>query len=342
MLSVSPTKNKPADDIKTRMDFVTYAADNYANWIEYWLESTSRSNPDARLWVYDVSKTPTLDLQHLTNRFANAYLVHWPPTKWKSPDWIEELDFQFFWPNFDLREELKYLSRRLRYKLTGYKKHDWMTDKKQHAAGKRWFLHLSCLKPHIIRDALLKSGRPVAFVDADAMVLKRLDHFPVSSADACVTVVDKDQLRIGGPWEPPGPDGPLPVTLINAGVLFLNNTAGASCLIDAWIQEIDRIRHGSGDQTALANLLHRLSPQFHEIMQPFSIATQCGKSLITPLPCALYNQVRLPRDGQTISNDVSIAHFVGSWKQPEHWATVKKTIHTTWDQRGLNKNTQNW
>ena len=317
------------------LDFVTYAADNYAHWIKYWLMSTSRTNPDAHLWIYDVSTKPSSTFRELAARFPNAQVIHWPPACWQSPPWIDELNFYFFWPGFNLRDELKYLSRRLRYRITGQKKHDWMIDKNRFVAGKKWFIHLSCIKPHIIRDAMARGNRPLAFVDADAVVLSHFAQFPAATADMAVTVVDPDQVRIGGKWETPGPDGPLPVLVINAGVMFFSHSPGALHLLDAWIKEIARVRHASGDQTALANLLYRHNPHFHETLSTFHVSTENGGVLVATLPCARFNQVRIPRDGQGINDDIAIAHFVGSWKQPEHWQQVGETIRQTWTRRNL-------
>jgi len=162
----------------THLDFVTYAADNYAHWIAYWLESASRSNPDSRLFVYDISAHPSANLQRLVDRYRNAELIPWQQIAWKSPSWIAETDFEFFWRNFNLRDEIKYLSRRLRYLLTGQRKHDWMIDKRAFVANKQLFIHMSCQKPHILRDAWARSNRPLAFVDADAVVLAHLPGYP--------------------------------------------------------------------------------------------------------------------------------------------------------------------
>ena len=317
------------------LDFVTYAADNYAHWIEYWLVSTSRTNPDSRLWIYDVSASSSSILKQLAAHFPNAQVIPWPPACWQSPDWIDRLDFHSFWPGFNLRDELKYLSRCLRYRITGKKKHDWMIDKERFVVGKKWFLHLSCIKPYIIRDAMTRGNRPLAFVDADAVVLSHFEQFPAATADIAVTVVDTDQIRIGGKWEQPGPDGPLPVSVINAGVIFINSNPSAFHLIDAWIKEIARVHHPSGDQTALSNLLYRHNPYFYETKIPFPVSTDNGTVLVMALPCARFNQIRIPRDGRGISNDVAIAHFVGSWKQPEHWQEIGEIIRQTWSLRDL-------
>jgi len=271
----------------------------------------------------------------LAARFPNAQVIPWPPARWESPAWIEDLDFKFFWPGFNLRDELKYLSRRLRHRLTGRRKHDWMIDKAKFVASKQFFIRICCQKPHIMRDAWTRSDRPLAYVDADAVVLERFDAYPGGDTDFAVTLVDADQVRIGGEWEPTGPDGPLPVVLINAGVMFANRSQGAKVLLDDWIAELDRVRHGGADQTALANLLHRHAPRFHETGKLARVATATGDALVAGLPCARYNQVRIPRNGQGIGDEVAIAHFVGSWKQPEHWPQVGDTVRQAWARRHL-------
>lgn len=317
------------------IDFVTFAADNYAGWLEHWLDSVSRSNRESRLFVYDVSSKPSAALARLAARFDNTQIIPWPESTWHSPAWVDGLDFSFLWPGFNLRDELKYLSRRLRYRLTGRRKHDWMIDKAKFVASKQFFIRICCQKPHIIRDAWTRSDRPLAYVDADAVVLERFSVYPGGDTDFAVTLVDPEQARIGGSWEPLGPDGPLPVALINAGVLFVNRCQGAKILLDAWIAEMSRVRHGGADQTALANLLYRNAPSFYETGEPARVVTAAGDALVAGLPCARYNQVRISRNSRGISDEAAIAHFVGSWKQPEHWPLVGEIIRQTWVRRGL-------
>lgn len=317
------------------MDFVTFAADNYISWVKFWLESISRSNPSSRLFVYDVSTRPTNVLKNLVACYPNARYVAWPESRWQWPDWVDTTDFRFFWPGFDLRDQLKYLSRRLRVRLGSYKKHDWMIDKKVFVSNKRFFIRICCQKPYIIRDALARTDNPLVYVDADAIVLKSLQEFPVSNSDLAVTVVDQEQVRIGGEWEPDGPDGPLPVTLINAGVIFVNKTVASRDLLDLWITELSRVCHGASDQTALANLIYRHDKNFYMTGQPVQIPTVTGVAMVAGLPCAQYNQVRIPRDGSGIDSSVAIAHFVGSWKQDEHWSKVDDLVRKAWHSRGL-------
>jgi hypothetical protein len=317
------------------IDFVTFAADNYARWVELWLDCASRSNPDSRLFLYDVSATPSQALRELAARYPQAEVVAWPEASWQAPNWVTETDFHFFWPGFGLRDEIKYLSRRLRFNLSGRKKHDWMIDKQAFVASKQFFIRICCQKPYIIRDALSRTDRPLAYVDADAVVLEHIPGYPGGANDFAVTVVDPEQVRIGGAWEPPGPDGPLPVTLINAGVMFANHTEHASELLDMWIEELSRVRHGASDQTALANLIHRHDPHFHETHAPVRVDTRSGEAVVTGLPCARYNQVRIARDGTGIDAEAAIAHFVGSWKQAEHWEHVGEAIRQAWERRGL-------
>lgn len=319
------------------MDFVTFAADNYAGWIELWLTSASVSNPDSRLFLYDVSPQPSRALRELAARFPNTEVIAWPERTWQVPDWVEATDFRFFWPGYGLADELKSLSRRLRFFLTGKKKHDWMMDKRQFVAAKQFFIRICCQKPYIIRDAWDRTDRPLAYIDADAAVLEHFAGYPGGDSDFAVTVVDPDQVRIGGEWEPPGPDGPIPVILINAGVMFANRTDAARHLLDVWITEMSRVRHGGSDQSALANLLYRHDATFHQTLHSISVQTGEGTALVAGLPCARYNQVRIPRDGSGIAADVAVIHFVGSWKQKTHWDKVKETLSRAWDQRGLLK-----
>lgn len=321
--------------MRANIDFVTFAADNYADWIKHWLSSARRSNPESRLYVYDVSAQASGTLPALVAGYSDAQCIPWPEHCWQAPAWVAETDFRFFWPGFNLRDEIKYLSRRLRVKLGNPKKHDWMIDKQAFVASKQYFIRICCQKPYIIRDALSRTDRALAYVDADAVVLERIPGYPAADSDFAVTAVDSEQVRIGGTWEPPGPDGPLPVVLINAGVMFANQTAGARGLLDLWIDEMSRVRHGASDQTALANLIYRHAHEFGANAASVRIATRAGDAIVAGLSCARYNQVRIARDGSGIDAAAAIAHFVGSWKQPEHSERVGATIRQAWQRRGL-------
>ncbi len=321
--------------MRATIDFVTFAADNYAGWIAHWLSSARRFNPESRLYIYDVSAQPSGALASLVSQYPDAQCIPWPERSWQAPDWITATDFRFFWPGFNLRDELKYLSRRLRFKLRARKRHDWMIDKQAFVSSKQYFMRICCQKPYIIRDALSRTDRALAYVDADAVVLRHFPGYPAADSDFAVTVVDPEQVRIGGRWEPPGPDGPLPVVLINAGVMFANQTAAARGLLDLWIDEMSRVRHGASDQTALANLVHRHDQGFGQTAATVRIKTRAGDAIVAGLPCSRYNQVRIARDGSGIDSAAAIAHFVGSWKQPEHWDRVDAAIRQAWQRRGL-------
>jgi hypothetical protein len=277
------------------LGFVTFADENYVGWIDLWLKSLNHSNPNARLFVYDISASSTGKFRALAACYPNVEVIDWPPSRWQSPAWIDQTDFSFFWPGFNLRDEIKSLSRRLRFWITGKKKHDWMMDKAAFVRSKQFFIKVCCEKPHIMLDAWLRAKTPLAYVDSDAVVLSSLPTLPVSGHDALVAVVDKDQFRIGGAWEPMGPDGELPICVINAGVVFVNDTVGAEGFLRSWIAEMSRVRHGSADQTALANLLYRHDQQFHHALTPirFKSIDEQSDVLVGCVPCAEFNQVRI-------------------------------------------------
>jgi len=330
--SRKPLGSQPPESVSDAIDFVTLAEGNYAKWVKNWLDSASRSNPQSRLFIYDASAQPSTELIALAARFPLAQIVPWPQSCWRWPDWVDTIDFQFCWPNFGLRDELKYWSRRLRERLTGRQSDwDWMTDKARFVARRQFIIRICSQKPYIIRDALARTDRPLAYIDADAVVLERFSAYPGGDSDFAVTVVDADQIRVGGEWEPPGPDGPLPVITINAGVMFANRTPGARRLLDTWIAEMSRVRHGAADQIALANLLYRHDREFFATMNPVLIGE--ASAIVACLTCARYNQVRIPETG--IGSDVAVAHFVGSWKLNKRYHLVDDIVHKAWRERGL-------
>lgn len=311
------------------MNFACMADAGYLRWTELCVQAIERAQPGARVHVFDLSESDASPLRAALEGRASVRYEHFPPSRWQWPAWIDRAGFDFIWPNFGLRESLKYHSRRVRQRF-GARHENWMTDKRAHVAKVQRFLRLVAQKPQVIRRALAASPENLVFVDVDAIVLQPLDRVFERDFDLAVTCEEPADVVIG-PEPPECTDRPsYPYKAINVGVMFFRNTPALARLIDAWIAEMESVRHLSIEQTALAHLIHRLAPQFfasHYRTTPLEL----GASVMA-LPMRRYNFTRIAA-GTTIPDEVCVAHFAGGKKQEQHWPWVQDLISRELDPR---------
>jgi len=309
------------------MIFVMMADYAFAPWVSLALEALTRSNPSKRVLIYDLSDLPSPRLADAVRQHAVAELIPWPPSCWSTPGWTHAAGFEFFWPHWALKDELKRIGRVVRWKLFGQRKDSWILDKTESLQRQRRFVTIVCQKPAVIWDALQRSGQDIAFVDADAIILGRFDEMPVPNVNCAFTVLNEADLRVGVDTRCAYPEI-TPYSAINTGVMFFRRDLARE-FIEEWQREIERVPHMYAEQTALACLLWRAD---HSIYRHASLSAATQWFLNLPsghsiafalLPCAIYNLYRLSAN-QVVAEDVKIIHFVGSWKQTNKWGTVKK------------------
>jgi Nucleotide-diphospho-sugar transferase len=309
------------------MDFVMMADHGYVNWLELSLPSVSEFHKDSRIFVYDLSDFSSGALQSCLSKYANTAYVHYPPEQWRLPDWVNKTDFSWFYPYFGVKETIKYMNRRLRYLLTGRRKDGWIIDKAEEYNRKQHILRVVCQKPHVIADALNRSGNDVVFIDADAATLGNLNHvFDKWTFDAGVTVVDREKVKIGLD-ESMKERQFLPYSAINVGVMFFRNSNATKLLIDAWISEMEDVHYVGAEQTALANLIYKADAHAFEV-QPKIVVIAVGqeKAKVLMLPCRDYNYHRLSKEDCEIPERTYVVHFVGSLKLIKNQSFVRALL----------------
>lgn len=108
----------------------------------------------------------------------------------------------------------------------------------------------SPFKPDIIRHALQQHNEPVVWMDADVVPLWDVSDVFDEEFDIAVTV-RRPSERENCPWvEYAG--------LLNAGVIFCNNTPNMRSFIEEWIEKIPQLETKT-DQQALAHLLWQMT-----------------------------------------------------------------------------------
>ncbi len=304
-------------------DFVTMADERFAPWAELLLPSLKTFHPEATVWLFDLGDTPSPTLARLAEAHGRVRLVHYPAREWQWPDWIDETDLHFYWPGFALKDRLKMLSRRLRHRLLGQRKDSWVLDLDRFVAARRHGGKVFVQKPHIVRRAL-EECEELVYIDVDALLLGRLDDALPGGCHAGLTLVAQKDLKIGRDPGCGNPE-PYPHFAVNAGVLFFRRAPETLGFLDAWEEEIGRVRHTLFDQTAVANLLYRHHPDaFRQDSAVFTLPTPRGEARVATLPCARFNHYTIRHDQTALPDDVRIAHFVGSLKQSQHWPTMER------------------
>lgn len=309
------------------MDFVCMANEGYRHWVELCVRGIERRHPDSSIHLYDLSESGSSALRA---RFAShpcVRYVHFPPAQWTWPAWIDQMDFDFVWPNFGLREHLKLYSRRLRMRFGAFNE-NWMTDKKAHTERARRAQRLFAQKPHVIRRALGATRENLVFIDVDAIVLKRLDPVFDMDFDLAVTAEEPQDVIIG-PEPPECTERPAyPYVAINVGVIFVRNSPRLQPLLASWIREMETVQHLSIEQTALAQLIYRLAPDFYQShYQARTLDLGGGASVkVMAVPMARYNFTRIRHTDTALSAQASVAHFCGGKKQQRHWEWVHGLI----------------
>lgn len=309
------------------IDFACMANEGYLQWAELCVNAIHARYPDAAVHLFDLTEQPRNALHERLGRHPAVRYLHYPPAQWTWPAWIDAMDFDFIWPRFGLRDALKYHSRRLRQAL-GRRNENWMTDKDAHTERARRALRLFAQKPEVIRRARLASQRNLVFIDVDALVLKPIDEVFELEFDLAVTAEAPEDVVIGP--EPPEciERPPYPYKAINVGVIFVRDSARVAPLLDAWVGEMERVRNLSIEQTALANLVHRLAPDFFEAhYRKHVLQLDSGAQVaVMAVPMALYNFTRIQRGDERLAPGAKVAHFCGGKKQEQHWDWVRDMI----------------
>ncbi|HEY7241848.1 MAG TPA: hypothetical protein VH600_21940 [Burkholderiales bacterium] len=309
------------------IDFICMANEGYARWIELCVRAIERRQPGSAIHLYDLSEAVDSALRRQFEGHGAVRYTHFPPTAWKSPAWVETLDFDFVWPLWDLRESIKFYGRKLRILLGGARHENWMLDKAAHTLKTRRMLRLYAQKPYVIARTLRASPNNLVFIDADAIVLKRLDEVFDLDFDMALTA-EAPQDVVVGPWPPECTERPsYPHIAINVGVMFVRHSPRMHPLLDAWIREMETVQHLSIEQTALAHLIYRLAPDFYQgHYRAHTLGLDGGEATVMALPMPRYNFLKMRMTDRGFAPEVHVAHFAGGKKQEAHWAWVRKMI----------------
>ncbi|MGD9787006.1 MAG: putative nucleotide-diphospho-sugar transferase [Sulfuricellaceae bacterium] len=214
-------------------------------------------------------------------------------------------------------------SRQLRHRLMGQRKDSWVLNRKDFTERRKQAGRIFAQKPLILKEALGKCDDTLIYVDVDAILLDRLDHAVPKDCDVGVTVLPREDRKIGR--DPGcGVKTPLPYFTVNAGVIFLRANERTAAFLGLWLAELDHVRHSLFDQTALASLLYRDNPAaFEDESGILQLAYDGGKINVAKMPCRIFNRYKIDPLSNKLPSEARVVHFVGAWKSSQHKGIVR-------------------
>lgn len=153
------------------------------------------------------------------------------------------------------------------------------------------------------------------FIDADMMLLKKIDHFFDDSFDIGYTYkTEKDEVL----WKP-----------LNTGVILINNTEKARAFMTLWTEETNKMLDsddpygsgwGSADQKILGAFLGtKKNKKYKKLIKKNGIRFK-------GFPCKILNNTLSPNPDDP---NVYLIHFKGSWRNILTDGNWERSIRTS-------------
>lgn len=303
------------------MNFLTLLDENHLFWFDQWYRFLSVTQENPRFVVIDISKTRSNALAAHVQNYPNVIVDYWPRETWEIPRWVQEADFEYFHPAFSFSDKLKYLRRRLQYRLTGYAKPAWLIDKQADVARRRFALALWANQPRFFRKWLVELGGEggVTYVDGDALPLRSLKHLYNADFDVAFTTERPENVRIGREPEHMLSRPVYPYRAINVGIYCARPTPGAFAFLDAWLAAMETVRHDLLDQTAAAWLILNGCPNFFSHQgETLPITLPGGKmAMVGNISGDIYNCHSFDLSMLAPDAEQAVFHFVGAHKRAD-------------------------
>lgn len=308
------------------VDFYWVLDGNYAHFLELGVASVVHFHPHATLYVYDISQEPSEKIAEVAARYKNVKVILWPEDKWTRLPLAESVDFDYYTPNWNAREEIKYWSRKIRYAITKQKKSDWIVDKAEWLKKQRRKILVWTQKASCAADCLRRTENNLVFLDADAIPLCPLNDVFSRHFDVALTLRKLEDVRVGLD------SGvrvylPLPYHAVNAGVLFFRRGVESRKFVDAWSNKMKIVPYHMAEQTALSMLcLDADADAFcsyeKDLVLNFPDGTNASVKL---LPCEVFNNTSMG-DCLKIREGVKVAHFKGYLHQDIYFSKISQLI----------------
>jgi hypothetical protein len=240
---------------------------------------------------------------------------------------VDNLCFSYFYKNFS--DQLKYLSRKTRFRLFGQLKKTWIIDKKKFINYKKRICHIWAQKAPCFLDCLSRTDRNIIFLDADAFAWRQLHSIFLKDFDVALTLRKLNDVRIGvDPYVKC--KKALPYLAINAGVILMRNNPASRQFIKCWMEQIKLTHHFLIEQTALSSILFKADPDAFKTFE--KTITIYRNSFETPvnvilLECEKYNNTYIDRDLSFHEEETYVVHLKKSLHGPEFLHLIEEKIN---------------
>ncbi len=314
-------------ELKKLVDFFIVLDDPYAKYAALGLKTTRHFHPESRIFFYDLSPSPSGNLQQLAKEYANVTYLHWPENNWIRIPWVDSLDFEYFHRRFGWRDQIKLLSRKWRHRWLRQFKEDWILDKKDYAEKKKRAIRIWVQKASCALDCFGRTNRNLVFLDADAFVWQRLDPVFQREFDVGLTLRRIPDVKIGEDMAVKTFEK-IPYLAVNAGVIYFQNTLASQSFIEAWIAKMHTLKHYIVDQTALSQMAYEADPEaFHQYEKVIPIKiNQKGVAKVVMFPCEQYNNIYIRDDFSFDEPDPFVIHLKGYLHQKKYYESIRDLI----------------
>lgn len=306
------------------IDFLYVVDDVFSDFLSLGLRAIRHFHPAAGIHIYDLTSSPSARIASLAKTF-NAEVIHWPGERWINVNKSEEVDFDYFHPQWQLNDELKYQLRKFRSHLGMSSKPEWMINKQEWLKATRRKMNIWAQKAACAADCIGKTKSNFVFLDADAFVWQGLDEVFEGEFDVGLTLRRLSDIKIG---LDPGIRAKVstPYNAINAGVIFFRNNTATQEFIKRWLQQIQVCDHYMIEQTALSELcIEADRSMFGSYYREAPLVLDGASPVLKIFPCERYNNTYMGSH-LDIDSDTVIAHFKGSLHQEKYMEKIEEIL----------------
>jgi hypothetical protein len=315
------------DAIKEYTDFFMVLDDTFFKYAALGLKTIGHFHPQSRVFLYDLSPSPSARFQQLAGEWANAHYRHWPEKNWIKIHWVDTLDFAYFHRKFNWRDQIKYLSRKWRHQWLGQYKDDWILEKKLFAEQKKRAIHIWVQKASCCLDCFTRTERNLVYLDADAFIWRRVDPVFQRDFDIGLTLRRLKDIKIGEDVSVRTFEK-IPYHAVNAGVIYFQNTLAAKSFVEAWIFKMHNMKYFIIDQTALSQMIYEADPEaFNQYEKVISFQIDQNRAAkVLMLPCEQYNNIYIKDDFFFDEPNPFVVHLKGYLHQEKYFQSIADLV----------------
>ncbi len=185
-------------------------------------------------------------------------------------------------------------------------------------AGALRFQSILLHKILCIQHCAARAGdTPLAFLDADAILIRPIDEMLDADYDVALTVVRPKEFNLGVDQ----------CFAINSGVIFFGASSEARRLfIEAWWETATRSPEWMAGQTAITRILQRAGSDVFRPDHSFALSLEGTRIRVKLLPTDRYNFFYLEEIAESSLDDVRIVHFKARSRHRQTFGPLLKIV----------------